>query len=56
MKLRRVIAIPFALLADLVTLGNMGERMFTQQLFDGERREAEARQVAEIIKSMKERT
>jgi hypothetical protein len=39
MKLKRIMAMPFALVADVVTLGNMGERPFTQQLFDAERRE-----------------
>jgi hypothetical protein len=52
MRLKRVIAVPFALLADVVTLGNMGDRSFTQQIFDAERREQyarEAREVAEVI-------
>ena len=39
MKLLRTIAIPFAVAADIATLGNLGERSFTQQLFDAERRE-----------------
>jgi hypothetical protein len=39
MRLKRILAVPFALAADVVTLGNMGERSFTQQLFDAERRE-----------------
>ena len=46
-RLKRVIAIPFTLLADLATLGNMGERSFTQQLFDAERREQYDREVRE---------
>ena len=39
MKLKRILAIPFAVAADVVTLGNMGDRSFTQQVFDAERRE-----------------
>jgi len=39
MKLKRILAMPFTVVADIATLGNMGERSFTQQLFDAERRE-----------------
>jgi len=39
MRLKRILAMPFALAADVATLGNMGERSFTQQVFDAERRE-----------------
>jgi hypothetical protein len=39
MKAKRICAMPFTMLADLVTLGNMGGRSFTQQLFDAEQRE-----------------
>ena len=41
MKLRRIVALPFALVADAATLGNIGstEGSFTQQLFDSEERE-----------------
>jgi len=61
MKLTRIATIPFALVADVLTLGNMGERSFTQQVFDAEereRREDEARKaialLAEIIRKEKE--
>ena len=43
MKLKRIVAMPLCLAADILTLGNMGERSFTQQLFDAERREQRAR-------------
>jgi hypothetical protein len=52
MRLRRIAAIPFALLADFATLFNMGERSFTQQLFDAERREQydrEMRKICELV-------
>lgn len=44
MKLKRLCSIPFALVADVVTLGNMGDRSFTQQVFDAERRERELKE------------
>jgi hypothetical protein len=52
MRLRRIAAIPFALLADMVTLFNMGDRSFIQQLFDAERREQydlEMREIAKLV-------
>ena len=39
MKIKRILAMPFALAADVVTLGKMGEGSFTQDLFDAERSE-----------------
>lgn len=57
MKLKRIISIPFALVADVVTLGNMGDRLFTQQVFDAEkaeqRAEAELRVVAELLRMVR---
>ena len=40
MRLKTILAIPFAVTADLATLGNVGsvEGGFTQQLFDQEAR------------------
>lgn len=49
MKIRRILAIPFALAADIVTLGNMGDRSFTQQLFDAEKKEKENEAFLKII-------
>lgn len=49
MKLKRIAALPFALAADVVTLGNMGERSFTQQVFDAERREQHDRAVLDLL-------
>jgi hypothetical protein len=58
MRLKRIASLPFALVADVVTLGNMGDRSFTQQVFDAERREQRtkeeleaARVLAELIKA-----
>lgn len=51
MKLTRILAAPFTLAADVVTLGNMGERSFTQQVFDAERREQEFAAIKEIVKT-----
>lgn len=57
MKFTRILATPFALLADIATLGNMGDRSFTQQLFDAERREQERRDVVELLRALtQERT
>jgi hypothetical protein len=59
-KLKRILAVPFALAADVVTLGNMGDRSFTQQVFDAERREQRvketeeaARLLVELLRAMK---
>jgi hypothetical protein len=42
-KLKRIAVLPFALVADAATLGNIGApRSFTQQVFDAERQEQEA--------------
>lgn len=49
MKLKRILAMPFALAADVVTLGNMGDRSFTQQVFDSERRERQHQEIVESI-------
>ena len=54
MKLSRILSVPFALAADVVTLGNMGDRSFTQQVFDAERREQLAKQEAEAVKALAE--
>lgn len=50
MKLTRILSIPFALAADVVTLGNMGDRSFTQQVFDADRRERESAEVLEALR------
>lgn len=58
MKLKRILALPFALVADIVSLGNMGDRSFTQQVFDEERNEQEraalAKCLADLIRAAKE--
>lgn len=39
MKIKNAMLIPLAIVADIATLGNMGERSFTQQLFDSDEKE-----------------
>jgi len=53
MKFTRILSIPVAVVADLCTLGNMGDRSFTQQVFDGDRRDQEAEIVEKIVKAIK---
>ena len=55
MKLLRALAIPFTVAADVATLGNMGERSFTQQLFDADRRDKDAERVAAILTALLKR-
>lgn len=52
MKLRRIIALPFALIADAATLCNIGERSFTQQVFDAEERERRSEQELAALKEI----
>jgi hypothetical protein len=51
-KLKRILAVPFAVCADVVTLGNMGDRSFTQQVFDAERRERLLKEELALIRAM----
>lgn len=60
MKLSSILTVPFAVVADVVTLGNMGERTYTSQVFDAERREqrrkedeAAAKILIEFIRALK---
>lgn len=51
MKLKRIVAMPFAIAADIVSCGNIGgNRSFTQQVFDAEARERRAKEEAEAVK------
>lgn len=52
MKLTRILALPFAAAADLATLGNMGGRSFTQQVFDAERQEREVKLIVEVVRAI----
>ncbi len=53
MKLGRILTIPFALAADAATLGNIaGDRSFTQQVFDAERRDRRFEQELAAIKEI----
>ncbi len=61
MKLHRLLSLPFTFIADAATLGNIGgDRSFTQQVFDAEKREREiqeakdfAEAVATIVRAQK---
>lgn len=53
MKLRRLIALPFAFVADAATLGNIGgQRSFTQQVFDSEERERRSERELAALKEL----
>ncbi len=53
MKLKRIIALPFAFVADAATLGNIGgDRSFTQQVFDSEARERRSEQELAALKEV----
>ena len=54
MKLKNIAAIPFALVADVVSLGNMGGRSFTQQVLDKDTHEKEVDAVVERLKALAE--
>ena len=62
MKLHRILTLPFAFAADVVTFGNIGGRSYTQQVFDAERYEQGmqavkvfAEMVVELAKEEKKR-
>jgi len=51
MKLKRIAAMPFALLADVVSCGNIGgNRSFTQQVMDAEKRERDMEEAVKLLK------
>lgn len=39
MKIKNVLLMPMTIIADIVSLGNMGDRSFTQQLVDSDKQE-----------------
>ena len=49
MKIKRILTLPFAFTADVFTCGNYGNRLFTQQVFDAERREQEVEAFRKIV-------
>lgn len=50
MKLTRILSVPFAVAADVISLGNIGgNRSFTQQVFDAERDEQYNRECKEAV-------
>ncbi len=51
-KFTRILTIPFAAVADLATLGNLGGRSFTQQVFDADRQEQEVKLVVDLVKAI----
>lgn len=51
MKLKRIVAMPFALLADVVSCGNIGgNRSFTQQVMDADRRDQQTEEAIALLK------
>lgn len=52
MKLSRILAVPVALVADVLTLGNMGNRSFTEQVFDAERQDQRHQQELEAVRAL----
>jgi len=54
MKLKNILSIPFAVVADIASLGNMGGRSFTQQVMDKDREEQAVDDLCKIIKSIKD--
>ena len=54
MKLKNIFSIPFAVIADIASLGNMGGRSFTQQVMDKDRAEQAVDDLCKIIKSIKD--
>lgn len=57
MKLKNIVAIPVALVADAITCGNIGgNRSFTQQVFDRDRHEEECDAVVAILKALARRS
>lgn len=55
MKLKNIVAMPVALVADVITCGNIGgNRSFTQQVFDRDQHEKECDAVLAILKALAE--
>lgn len=53
MKLKNIAALPFALVADVVSCGNIGgNRSFTQQVLDKDTRERDTEQAIELLKAI----
>jgi hypothetical protein len=50
MKLRRLFQFPAALVADVFTLGNMGERPYTQQVIDKVKRDDEDELILKLLR------
>lgn len=54
MKLKNILAMPFAVIADVASLGNMGGRSFTQQVIDKDRNEQAVDDLCKVIKALKQ--
>ena len=52
MKITRILAIPFTIVADVATLGNMGRGSFTGRLFDAERYEQRCKAEEDALRAL----
>lgn len=52
MKLKNILTVPFALVADAVTLANFGDRSYTQQVFDADRRQRKIEEEIRLIEAL----
>lgn len=53
MKLKRIATLPFALIADIASCGNIGgNRSFTQQVFDAEKRERDEKAAIALLSAL----
>lgn len=50
MKIKNALLMPITIIADIVSLGNMGERSFTQQLIDSDRQELAEDKLIDYLK------
>jgi hypothetical protein len=52
MKLTNLLSVPFAIVADVVTLGNMGDESFTNKVFRNDREERQAQELLKALEFM----
>jgi hypothetical protein len=50
-KFSRILALPFAAAADILTLGNLGGQSYTSQIFNNQRRDDQHRRDIETLKA-----
>lgn len=54
MKLKNILALPFAFVADVASCGNIGgDRSFTGQVLDKDTREQELDALVELVKALR---